>query len=129
MSYTERHTLSITVDASGDATVFTPVLNGKLNAIIYNKTDWVDPASPVVGPTFLITTETTGQTLWSESGITSSKDVAPRQPTHDSAGAASLYAGAGEAVEDKYAVVEERIKVVISAAGNATSGEIIILME
>ena len=94
MSYAERHEVAVTTAADGTATVFTPVVTGKVSQIRYVKTDFTN------GVDFTITSEATGETIWTQTNVDASVTVAPRQPVHDTAGAASLYAGAGEPVED-----------------------------
>jgi hypothetical protein len=47
---------------------------------------------------------------------------APRQATHSTAGAAALYAAAGTAVNDKIALANDRIKIVIASGGNTKTG-------
>jgi hypothetical protein len=55
----------------------------------YVKTDFAD------GSSFTITSEATGETIWSESSVNASATRAPRQATHSTAGVASLYAASG----------------------------------
>jgi len=118
MSYFESESVSITTDAGGDATVYTGNVNGRIVACIYTKTDFA------TGVDFTITGETSGQTIWTELDVDASVTVAPRQATHDTAGVASLYAAAGEPVENYVALADERIKVVIANGGNAKTGSI-----
>lgn len=117
--YVERHTVTPVTNSSGDATSYTPVITGRLISIQYvkagasNYTDGVD---------FTITSETTAQNLWVDTNINASEVVAPRQPTHDSAGAASLYAATGEPVEDYYFLANERVKIVVGSGGDTKTG-------
>ena len=124
MGYAERHTVAIATDGSGDFTGFTsdPV-SGRIIAIVFTDTDLADTAD------FTVTGETTGQTIWSENNVASSKTIAPRQPTHDTAGVASLYAAAGEPVEDHIVVAKERIKVVVVQGGATKTGSVVIIVE
>jgi len=122
MSYAEKHTVSLTTDSGGDATGFTPVVTGKVISISYVKTDYDN------GVDFTITTEDSLQNLWVESDVNAAKAVAPRQPTHDTIGAASLYAAAGEPVEDHIYAVQERIKIVVAQGGNAKTGAFTVIV-
>ena len=122
MSYAERHTVALTTDASGDVTGYTNTVTGRVIAVIYTKDDFA------AGVDFTITSETTGQNIWTESDVNASKTVAPRQPTHDRAGVASLYAAAGEPVEDHIYVALERIKIVVAQGGNAKSGSFTVIV-
>jgi hypothetical protein len=117
MSFARRLSVAVTTASDGSATALSePIDYGLLSQIRYVKTDFADNS------TFLITSEATGETLWSESNVNASATRAPRQPTHSTLGAASLYAAAGQAVNDKIAIANDRIKIVISAGGNAKSG-------
>lgn len=111
-----RFVVSATVDASGDAEVYSPVIRGKIVSIRYVKTDFAD------GVDFVITGETSGQTLWSEEAVNASATRHPRAPTHSTAGTAAVYAADGEAVNDMIALADERIKIVVGDGGNAKSG-------
>lgn len=117
MSYARRITVPVTTASDGSATVYSDQIDyGRLSQIRYVKTDFAD------GSSFTITAEATGETLWSESAVNASATRAPRQPTHSTAGAAALYAAGGAAVNDKIAIVNDRIKVVIASGGDAKSG-------
>ena len=111
MSFARRLTVAVTTAADGSATAYSePIDYGLLNQIRYVKTDFAD------GSTFTITSEATGETLWSETGVNASATRAPRQPTHSTADVAALYA-ATFAVNDKIAVVNDRIEIVVSGGG------------
>lgn len=117
MSFVQRLVVAVTTAADGSATAYTdPVAYGLLSQIRYLKTDFAD------GSTMTVTMETTGEAIWSESSVNASATRAPRQATHSVAGAASLYAAAGTAVNDKIAIANDRIKIVIANGGNAKSG-------
>ncbi len=122
MSYVETHAVALSADASGDVTAYTPVVTGKIQTIRYDKTDFAD------GVDFTITVEGTGENVWTDTNVNASETVAPRQATHDTAGDASLYAAAGEAVEDHNCVANERIKIVVAQGGNAKTGTIHVVI-
>lgn len=111
-----RFVVPVTVDASGDATAYSPVLSGSLISFRYVKDDFAD------GVDFTITAEDTGETLWAESNVNASATRHPRAATHSTAGAASLYASGGTAVNGKIALSQDRVKIVVASGGNATSG-------
>ena len=105
--------ISLTTTSGGAATVRSETyFRGRLSYIEYVKDDFDD------GSVILITGDKSGQILWTETGVNASEIIAPRRPTHDNAGAASLYE-AGEAVLDHYVLADERIKIVITGGGNA----------
>ncbi|CAB4196181.1 hypothetical protein UFOVP1299_60 [uncultured Caudovirales phage] len=123
MSYARRLIVAVTTAADGSATAYSePITSGTLSQIRYVKTDFAD------GSTFTITSEATGETLWTEAAVNASATRAPRQPTHTTAGVASLYAGAGTAVNDKIALASDRIKVVIASGGDTKIGAFHFLM-
>lgn len=118
--HAERYTVTLTTDASGDATGYTPVVTGRVISIQYV----ADGATPFDNTAdFTITGEDSGQTIWQESNLTASKTVAPRQATHSTAGVASLYAAGGTAVQDHIYFARERIKLVIAQGGNTKTGQ------
>jgi hypothetical protein len=123
MSYAQRLAVAVTTAADGSATAYSEVVTGKLSQIRYVKTDFDN------GSTITITAEATGETLWTEANVNASATRAPRQATHSTAGAAALYAAGGAAVNDKIALANDRIKVVIAAGGNAKSGTFHFVME
>lgn len=123
MSYARRLTVNITTAADGSATAYSdPIDYGQLSQIRYVKTDFAD------GSSFTITAEATGEALWSESSVNASATRAPRQATHSTVGAASLYAAAGTAVTDKITIASDRIKIVIASGGNTKTGSFIFLL-
>lgn len=117
------HDVSVTTDADGDASVATPVLEGRLVSIAYVKTDFAD------GVDFTITTTDTSQTIWNENDVNASKTIAPRQPTHDNTGTASLYASTGEPVEDYYRICNETVTIVIASGGATKTGTFRLIIE
>lgn len=123
MSYAERHAVTVTTAADGSATAYSPVVTGRLSQIRYVKTDYTD------GVDFTITSDETGETLWTELNVNASATRAPRQATHGTDGVASLYAAAGLPVQAPIALAKDRVKIVIAAGGNAKTGVFHIVME
>ena len=115
-TYAERHVVTLTTDASGDVIGYTPVVTGPIRTIRYVKTDFTD------GVDFTVTLEGTGESVWAESNVNASATRAPRQATHGIDGTASLYAAAGEPVEDMIVAVRDRVKIVVAQGGNAKTG-------
>ncbi len=116
MSYVERHEVTITTAADGTGTGYTEVIRGLIQAIRYVKTDYAD------GVDFTITAEGSSLTIWDEDNVNASKTVYPRAATCDTVGVASLYAAAGEPVEDHIPVSEERVKIEIAQGGSGKIG-------
>jgi hypothetical protein len=111
-----RFVVAVTVDASGDATAYSPVIYGSLVSFRYVKTDYAN------GVDFTITGETSGETLWTESDVNASATRYPRAATHSTAGVASLYAAAGEAVNGRIALAGERVKIIVGSGGVSKTG-------
>ncbi len=120
--YAERHTVTVVTAADGSATVYSDVITGRIATIVYVKTDFA------VGVDFTLTAEATGETIWAQNNVDASAVVAPRQPTHSTAGVAALYAAAGTAVNDSIVLAEDRVKIVIAAGGAAKTGTFHILV-
>ena len=118
-----RFTVPITVDADGDAEVYTPKIFGHLVSVRYVKTDFAD------GVDFVVTNETTGETVWSEEAVNASASRYPRAATHTTAGAASLYASGGTAVQGRIAIGGDRLKIVVADGGVSKSGTLHFLVE
>lgn len=123
---TRRFSVAVTTDASGDATVYSPYLSGKLSAIHY-----VKPGSGNFddGVDFTITSDATGETLWAESNVNASAVRRPRAATHSTAGVAALYAAGGTAVADLIRLSRDRVKIVVASGGNAKTGTFLIVIE
>lgn len=118
-----RFVVPITVDSAGDAEVYTPVVYGLVHSIRYIKDDFAD------GIDFIVTDESTGETIWSEESVNASATRYPRAPTHGSTGVAALYAAGEDGVLDRIAVSGSRVKVVVADAGTETSGELHITID
>jgi len=76
MSFIQRFEVAVTTIADGSATAYTPNFTGKLSQIRYVKTDYA------AGVDFTITSEATGETIWTQADVNASATVAPRQATH-----------------------------------------------
>ena len=110
-----RHDFTLTTDGSGAATVFSAdPAHGEIRQIRY-----VPGGTPLdTGADLTVTGEGSGLVLATLTDIgTSAVQWAPRQATHSTAGAASLYAAGGTAVTDRIGIANERIKVVVAQGG------------
>ena len=118
-----RYAIAVTTASDGSATAYSPYLFGYIQDIQYVKTDFAD------GVDFTITAEAYGRTLWAENDVNAAAIRAPRQPTHTTAGVASLYASGGTAVNDKIALSRDRVKVVIASGGATKTGTFIVMVD
>lgn len=118
-----RFTVPATLSSGGAAELYTPDLYGELVSIRYVKGNFADTVD------FVITANSTGETLWSEENVTASKSCYPRAATHSTAGAAALYASGGVAVLDRVALGGDKVKIVIANGGNATTGTFYVTID
>lgn len=123
--FIERFDFTLTVDASGAATVYSDrIVTGLIRQIRYVP-DGTNPLA--TGADLVITGETTGLVIDTLTNIgTSSTQWAPRAATSDVTGAAALYAAAGTAVNDQIAISAERIKIVVAQGGVSKTGTLYI---
>ena len=119
--HVERHSVAVTTASDGSATVYSPVITGRVLAIIYVKTNFTD------GVDFTITAEATGETLWTESNVNAAVAKYPRVAVHDTVGVAATLDGT-RAMRDAIHVAQDRVKIVLAAGGNATTGSFIIIV-
>jgi len=120
--YAERHAVTVTTDADGAGTGYTPVVTGNVLAIHYVKADFAD------GVDFTITAEATGESIWAQVNVNASASVVPRQATHSTAGVAALYAAAGVAVLAPVTVAADRVKIAVASGGDTKSGTFMLIV-
>lgn len=119
MSYVQRQSVTVTTIADGSATAYSTTISGLLSQIRYVK----DGTTPYTdGVDFVISSEATGEILWDQDNVNASVTVAPRQDVHSTVGVASLFAAGGTAVQDKIALANDRVKIVIAAGGDTKTG-------
>jgi hypothetical protein len=118
-----RFEVTAVTDGSGNATVYSPYLSGYIHTIEYVKTDYTD------GVDFTITSEATGETIWTQSDVNAAAVKAPRQATHSTAGVAALYASGGTAINERIALGRDRVKIVIGSGGANKTGKFVILVD
>jgi len=124
--YAERHIVTAVTAADGSVIAYSPVLTGRISAIHYVKASAGSYADTV---DFAITAEATGEGLWTEANVTATKTVAPRQAVHTIAGVAAVLASGGEAVRDKIALAQDRVKISIANGGDTKTGTFHVVME
>lgn len=119
--YAERHTLTLTTDASGDATGYTPVVTGRVLSVVYTKTDFAD------GVDFTVTAEATGQAILTLTNQNSSAAFHPRVQIHGSTGTGLTYDGT-RTICEPITVSHDRVKVVIAQGGDTKTGTVTIIV-
>lgn len=123
MGWANRDTLTITVDASGDAVAYSKQVNGRIAYVEYQKDDFADTVD------FTIVGEESGTNVWTEANVTASRVHAPTLAAYSPLGAARLYAAGGQAVPAPLVIAGERLKFTIAGGGNATSGTFHVVWE
>lgn len=119
--------LSVTVTTAADgsaATFSVPIQYGLLDRIRYVKAGSGSYADTV---DFVITLESTGETLWGEDNVSASATRAPRQPTHTTAGVAATYDGTRAAL-DHIAIVNDRVLITLANGGDTKTGTFLIFL-
>jgi hypothetical protein len=124
---TRRFTINVTTDGSGNATVYSPPLSGKIAAIHYIKDAGANPFA--AGVDFAITAEATAEGIWTEADVNATKSCYPRSPTHSNAGVAALYAAGGTAVSDLIRLSRDRVKLAITSGGATKVGQFQIVVD
>jgi hypothetical protein len=125
MTNIQRVRVDIVTDASGDFTVDTPEVSGRVLWYRY-----VPAASNDLDANWDldIVGKNTGVVVADHSNLTAAAATfAPRQATHGIDGSASLYAATGEPVED-YIWVKEALTVTVAQGGNVQSGTLWLLI-
>lgn len=125
----KRFKVTVTTAADGTAVAYSPRFSGEIHQIEYVKDTASAGANAFAnGVDFVVSGEATGISLWSQNDVNASAVVAPRQPTHSQAGAASLYAAGGTAVQARIGMANDRVKIAIAQGGNAKVGAFHILV-
>ncbi len=121
MAKARKFTVPAVSDGSGAGTFYTPWINrgGFIESIQYLKTDYTD------GVDFTVTSDVTGEAIWTGTDVNAATVVRPRAPTHTTAGVAALYAASG-AVNDRIAIAADRVKIVLASAGASKTGSFVI---
>lgn len=125
--FIERHVLTLAVNASGDATVYSAgLVNGRVLEIRYvpHATTPLDTNADLT-----ITGEESGVAIatLTDIGLSAFTKV-PRQATHAITGAALVYIAAGQPVCEPVLIAGERIKVVVAQGGVSMSGTLHIFI-
>lgn len=112
----KREAITVTTDASGDATVYSQKHRSRILGLIYTKTDFAN------GVVFTITTELGALGVWAETAVNASKTVLPTIVVQDNVGADTTQ-------RDYIPLADERLKIVVSLGGNVKTGTITLIFE
>ncbi len=120
MSYCERHDVAVTTSTGGTATEYTPVINGLVAAVVYASGGASGFASTA---DFTITTETTGQNIWTQSNVSAGVTKYPVT-------AAQIAAGTNSSLtEVPVPIANERVKIAIAQGGNTKTGTFTVIVK
>lgn len=123
MAKNRKFTVVAASDGSQVGTHYTNYLSGYIESVQYVK----DGTTPYTnGVDFTVTADATGEAIWTGTDVNASVVVRPRAATHSTAGVAALYAGSGEAVNDRIALSRDRVKIVLAQAGASKTGTFVI---
>ncbi len=91
--YVTEHTITLTTTTLGACTAYSAeCVNGRVfNAIL-------NIGGLASGFDATLSTEVDGQVLWGALNVSATATIAPRQPTHVSAGVARVYIASGQAI-------------------------------
>lgn len=116
----KRYAVAITTATGGAGTGYT---SGDVRGLIHTIQYVADGTAPYENTVDVtITAEDTALPILSLTDVAAAFTYRPRAAVHDTSGNASLYAAAGEAVEDYIAVHGERVKIVLAQGGDAKTG-------
>lgn len=118
---TRRYDVALTTIADGSVTAYTPLVSGRVVAVLYKKTDFADGVGAVVS------TELSGKTLLTTTNMNASATYMPRLPVQDEAGADATLDGTRK-MREPLVVSDERLKIVIASGGNIKTGTLSIIM-
>jgi hypothetical protein len=119
--HAERHVLAITTASDGSATAYTPVVTGRVLAVIYAKTDFAD------GVDFTVTAEATAQAIYTGTNVNASAVVYPRVPVQDETGANATLDGT-RLLREPVVVANDRIKCAVASGGSVKTGTITLVI-
>lgn len=108
--------VTVTTASDGTATAYSGrTFRGRIVAIRYSKTDFAN------GVDFTITTEGSGQTIWTQSDVNASVTKYPGTTMHTTAGADATHNGT-HVIVTPVAVINERIKIQVAQGGDTKTG-------
>jgi len=121
MSFPKKFTLTGTTASDGSLTCYSTSANGpayafgRVIAVVYTFDDFD------AGSTMTLSTEGTGQTIWTEANVDATAIRYPRLQVHSSAGVARTYNGT-QPVCVAPMVCHERLKMIVASGGDSKKG-------
>ena len=118
----KRYVVTITTNASGDGSGSTPIVNGRVLAIHYIKTDYAN------GVDFDVDTSVSSVVIWSQDNVNASASVFPRKQVTDTAGVGLTLDGT-RTMNEPIPVANETIDIVVAQGGDTKTGTFHIIVE
>lgn len=117
----ERQSIAVTCAADGSATSYSTNVTGRILGLHYVKTNFSN------GVDHVVTLEATGEAIVTFTNLNASASFYPRVQVHDETGAGATLDGVRLMREPVYAA-NDRVKIVTSSGGNATTGAFILVV-
>lgn len=119
--HVERQTVSVTTDGSGDATVYSTNVTGRILAIRYVKSTFDN------GHDFTVTLEGSGESIMVGTDVNATATFYPRVGVTDATGAAATLDGT-RLMRDYVYAANDRVKIVVAQGGAAKAGSYIVVV-
>lgn len=118
----KEHTVALTTDGAGAATGYTPHVSGCIQQIRFVNVD-------MDTPNVAVTLEDTSQALWTESSLSGSKIVLPRQAVQDLVGVDAPYDGSSHYIREPIYCYRDCVKIVVASGGATKSGTFYVVVD
>lgn len=119
--FIQRVDIPLVTIADGSCTALSPVLSGRVLAVIYTKNNFTD------GANLTVTANVTGEPIVTLTAPNATAIRYPRVGVHDATGAAATLDGT-HAMREPVALANDQVKVVVAAGGNATLGTMTVVL-
>lgn len=123
MSYVARSRITATTDTSSGVTAYSTTMTGRIINVIYYTGTLTTTAD------ITMTVEGTSQPIFSSTGGSTSRTIAPRQVVHDTTGGTVLVTTSSSLpVRDYIAMANDRVKCVVVNGGSVKEGTFDIIV-
>ena len=123
MAERRHYTVNITTDAGGDSVDLTPVVSGRVAAVQYIDIDFAGTGA--IG----VDGADTGQFVATIDHSEGSTTHAPMRVTHTTAGVEATYDGTDLVRTEPVVIVDERLLIITTRAGDTKTGTLVITVD